>query len=255
VPDIQASGRGRGKVRLILLGGLAEDAGTREIAIEASSWREALVRAREELPVLRQVLDEKGNPKPGYLVFVDGVDYRLVNTKNAGEVVILPVNHGGAELLYVSWEEIEELSAKVARLVLKSGFNVDVIVGIMRGGIIPARIIADQLGVDRIEVLEVKLYRGVGVRGEKPYVIRPVVGELKGLNVLIVDDISDSGLTLESALNFVSLYAPRGIRTATLFIKPWTRLVPDYYAETTDKWVVFPWEKKETERELAQMGG
>lgn len=240
------------RIKVVLLGGIAEDAGTRELIVEGENWREALVKLRRSVKMLERVIDENGMPKPGYLVFVDGVDVRLLKGEHGGrEIVILPVNHGGIEMMHVSWDDVEKLSYKVADSVKDSGFEVDVIVGIMRGGVIPARIIADRLGVDRIEVVEIKLYTGIGTRGEKPFVTRPVIGELRGLNVLVVDDISDTGLTLESALNLVSLYAPATVRTATLYVKPWTRLVPDYYAEMTDKWVVFPWEKEETAREAS----
>jgi len=245
---------GASKIRVVLLGGLAEDIGVKTLEVEGSTWREALLKLRGMYGPLREVIDDDGSPKPGFLVFIDGVDSRIAGEKHAREVVILPVNHGGSsiEVEYVSWIDVEKLSYLVADAIAESGFHVDVIVGIMRGGIIPARIIADKLGVNRIETLEVKLYRKAGVREEKPYVVRPIIGELRGLNVLIVDDISDSGLTLESAVNLVSLYAPRAVRTATLYIKPWTRLVPDYYAATTRKWVVFPWEKFEIEREAKE---
>jgi hypothetical protein len=42
---------------------------------------------------------------------------------------------------------------------------------------------------------------------------------------------------------------PAEIKTATLYIKPWTKYVPDYYAEQVNEWVIFPWETEEFERE------
>jgi len=82
---------------------------------------------------------------------------------------------------------------------------------------------------------------------------QPVTLPIKDKKVLLVDDVSDSGLTLEFAIQAISLYMPMEIKTATLYMKPWTRLVPDFYAEEVDKWVVFPWEKKEFEKEYKSM--
>ncbi|MEB2836585.1 MAG: phosphoribosyltransferase family protein [Desulfurococcales archaeon] len=229
---------------------MARDVGVREVEVEAETWAEALRLLRAGYKVLADVIDEDGKPRPGYLVFVDGVDSRIAVPGRAREIVILPVNHGGLETLELSWSDVEELSYRVAEKIVRDGREVDVIVGVLRGGVIPARIIADVLGVPDLETVEVKLYERAGVRGKRPYIRRPLIGNINDKKVLVVDDISDSGLTLETVVNFLSLYGPRSLVTATLYIKPWTKFVPDYYAASTDKWVVFPWEKKEVEREL-----
>lgn len=253
----QAAGQKR-IVKVVLLAGLREEAGGRkEVEIEAEDWREALRKLREMFPGLRSVLNENGEPEAGYLVFVDGIDYRLKEPGPANKVVILPVNHGGGtseKFLYVTWEEIEEASSELAKKIIESGFKPDVIVGILRGGIIPARLLADELGVEEMGVMEVKLYKGVGIRRDKPYLKQPLIADVFGKNVLVVDDISDTGLTLQLALNAITLYGPKSVRSATLFIKPWTKLVPDYYSKTTDKWVVFPWEKREVKKEIEAQG-
>jgi len=72
---------------------------------------------------------------------------------------------------------------------------------------------------------------------------------IKDKRVLLVDDVSDSGLTLQFSVQTLSLYMPAEIKTATLYIKPWTKYVPDYYAEQVNEWVIFPWETEEFERE------
>ncbi|MEM1873253.1 MAG: MoaD/ThiS family protein [Acidilobaceae archaeon] len=79
-----------------LLGSLKEQAGFEKLEVEASSWREALLKAREFSKFLREVIDDSGEPAPGYIVFVDGVDYRLLKPDEpAREIVIIPVVHGG----------------------------------------------------------------------------------------------------------------------------------------------------------------
>lgn len=79
-----------------LLGSLKEYVGSDRIEVEASSWREALLKAREASRFLREVIDDSGEPAPGYIVFVDGVDYRLKDPREpASEIVIIPVVHGG----------------------------------------------------------------------------------------------------------------------------------------------------------------
>lgn len=241
------------KVRILLLASLYREAGGRKVVeVEASSWREALRKLRDEYPGLRSVVNESGEPEPGYIVFVDGVDYRLAGDRQAREIAILPVNHGGSrpELHFVGWEDIERAVDVISRRIERDAWKPNVIVGILRGGVVPARLLADRLGVEEIGVVEIKFYKGIGVTRDKPYIKHPLLSTVVNRDVLIVDDISDSGLTLQTAATHVSLYSPRSLRTAALYVKPWTKIVPDYYAFITDKWVVFPWEREETRREV-----
>jgi hypoxanthine phosphoribosyltransferase/molybdopterin converting factor small subunit len=242
------------RVRIRLLASLREAAGKDYIEVEAASWREALTKALKEEQALKQAVTEDGNPKPGYLVFVDGIDARLLEGREkASEIVVLPVNHGGSSesLFYVTWSDIEESVNDVASKVRSSGFEPDVVVGVLRGGVIPARLLADELGVDELGVIEIKLYTGIGSRKPRPYIRQPLILDVYNKNVLIVDDVSDTGLTLSMAVEAIRLYMPAKLKTATLYVKPWTRLFPDYYSKVVDKWIVFPWERREVERELA----
>lgn len=243
------------KVRILLLASLYQEAGGRKVVeVEAGSWREALVKLREMYPGLRRVINEKGEPEPGYIVFVDGIDYRLVNKSEAREVAILPVNHGGIkpDLYYIDWIDIENAINIIVSRIEEDRWRPSVIIGVLRGGVIPARLLADRLGIEEMAVIEIKLYKSIGIARDKPYIRHPLLLPVLDRDVLIVDDISDSGLTLQTAATHVSLYNPRSLRTATLFVKPWTKIVPDYYAFVTDKWVVFPWEKAEVKRELEE---
>ncbi len=243
------------QVRVRLLGALRERAeGRQELYVEAESWSEALKEVLRLYPQMSAAIDERGRPRPGFLVFVDGVDCRLLPDSLQAKVVdVLPVNHGGVEFELITWDRVEDAVRKIADSVRGSGFRPDVIVGVMRGGIIPGRLLADNLGVEDIGVIEVKLYISAGQRGERPYLRQPLTLSIKDKRVLLVDDVSDSGLTLQFSVQALSLYMPSEIRTATLYIKPWTKYIPDYYAEQVSKWVIFPWEISEFEREYNAM--
>ncbi len=162
----------------------------------------------------------------------------------------------GEQLRFLTptWSEIEELCMDIAEEIAGDGYEPDVVVGVLRGGVVPAKLVADYLGVERMAVMEVKFYAGIGVRREEPVVTQPLTERLAGLRVLIVDDVADTGKTLAHVVNYVSLYGPAEVRTATLYVKPWARVRPDYYGEETDAWIIFPWEKMETVRELVGRG-
>ncbi len=242
-------------MKIVLLGSLSELVGRRSIDVDTDDVCIAFKIIVDKYKKLNEIIDyEKCEVKPGYIAFVDGRDLRLLSEKKGREVAILAVNHGGSEeqlsVSVITWDKVQELAENVARSIIDSGWRPEVVVGVLRGGIVPARIIADVLGVNDIGVIEAKLYHAVGVKGERPYIRQPLILPVTSKRVLVVDDISDSGLTLQAVVGAIDLAMPSEVRTATLYIKPWTNLVPDYYGEITESWIVFPWERYEFQREV-----
>jgi hypoxanthine phosphoribosyltransferase len=152
--------------------------------------------------------------------------------------------------LILTWKKIHEASLKLASEIARERLEIDLIVGILRGGYIIARILGDMLGTENIGVVEVKFYKGIEERAERPIITQPLTADVKGKNVLVVDDVVDSGRTLEIVTEQVRLRGARSVRTAVLFYKPKSIIRPDFFAQETSEWVVFPWESCEFIREL-----
>ena len=153
--------------------------------------------------------------------------------------------------LHLSWDDVQGLTEKAASKISSSGFDPDIVVAVSRGGFDPARIICDQLGKRRLASIQVESYDGMN-RSREPVVVLPVNAEVKGLKVLVVDDVSDSGASLLKAKQHVTEKGASQVKVVTLHIKPWSKFIPDYYAESTDTWVVYPWELKESLLEVAK---
>jgi len=154
---------------------------------------------------------------------------------------------------YVDWETLHGLVARLA-LSISRNYLPQVLVGALRGGYVVARILSDFLGTDELAVIGVKFYKGVGERGEKPVITVPVVHDVKDKAVLVVDDVADTGRTLETAVADLRLRGARSVKTAVLFLKPRSIVIPDFYAEMTDAWVIFPWEVCDFLREMMRKG-
>ncbi len=138
----------------------------------------------------------------------------------------------------VSWDEFERMSKELAERVKG---KVDVVVGILRGGYFPAHMIAETLGLE-IYVIRYKSYVKTKKVG-KPILVLPLIGDVSGKRVLLVDDICDTGDTLKAAKELLKQYNPSDVKVATLFIKPSCEEVPEFWVEKSDEWVEFPWEK------------
>jgi len=150
------------------------------------------------------------------------------------------------EFRYIEWTDYGKLVAELIDRIRSRGQTFDLIIGIARGGIPVAMVIADQLEV-QIDFINVKSYTGEAAR-EKPRIISTLTEDVKGKRVLVVDDLIDEGDTMSTVLSYLKPKKPKSLSTAVLFKKPWSKHEPDYFLEVLDKWVVFPWEHAEVRR-------
>lgn len=155
------------------------------------------------------------------------------------------------KFLSLSWQEIHDFCFKLAQKIDDQNLSLDQIVAISRGGLIPARIFSDLLNL-KISNFTIEAYTGIG-KMRTPKVVEPLVGDIKGKIVLLVDEIVDSGATLKKAVDHLKEFAPKRIVSCVLVIKTWTKHLPDFWVLKTDKWLVFPYEVRETIEEVFKM--
>ncbi|MDD5340026.1 MAG: phosphoribosyltransferase [Candidatus ainarchaeum sp.] len=152
------------------------------------------------------------------------------------------------DLLRLNWDATiaycEELAAKAR------GYGPDFIVGISRGGLVPARVLSDLLGVNAMGILGISFYKAMGKPSDFPVISQDLTMDIKGKRVLIVDDIADTGRSLAVAKDYVLRKGAKEVKVATIHYKPDSIFKPDYFIGSTTAWVVYPWERNEVEREL-----
>jgi xanthine phosphoribosyltransferase len=144
----------------------------------------------------------------------------------------------------VSWDQFHRDARALAwRLAGASGASGKwkAIVCITRGGLVPAAIISRELGIRVIETVSVASYHDYTSQGELAVLkeITPTLLENDGENVLIVDDLTDTGKTAA----IVRAMMPRA-HFATVYAKPKGRpLVDTFVTEVSqDTWIYFPWD-------------
>ncbi|MGR9046594.1 MAG: phosphoribosyltransferase [Gammaproteobacteria bacterium] len=145
--------------------------------------------------------------------------------------------------LLITWEEVYSLCRRLVRQLLKAGFRIDVIVAIARGGYVPARILSDMLGIHDLTGFKIEHYQGTHEL-HKAFIKYPLNANINGRNVLLMDDICDSGDTL--AIGTAHIHdcgAVNELRTAALHFKTVSKLTPDFYAESISewRWYIYPW--------------
>ncbi len=151
-----------------------------------------------------------------------------------------------------TWDQIYEMLLRLAVKIRGSNFHPDLIVGIGRGGWLPARVMSDLLGNPRLSNMTVESYLGVGETRKETTITQSVSAPVKDLKLLILDDCADTGKSLKIAREHLSEKGPAALKIATIYCKPWSTVVPDYYEKETSCWIVFPWERWETVKNLVR---
>jgi len=156
------------------------------------------------------------------------------------------------EFEVISWEHFYQLTLELVEKVLKSGYMPEVIVGVSRGGLVPLRIFSDEFEETEIGVIRVAFYEDVKKTGREPRILQDVNVDVSDKRVLVVDDVADTGRSLEIVRRHIEDKGAREVRVATVYYKPWSTFKPDYYVKKTEKWIIFPHEIGETVRSLAK---
>lgn len=151
-----------------------------------------------------------------------------------------------------SWEQIYGMLLSLAEKIKVNGFKPDVIVGVCRGGWPPARVISDLLENAELANVKAEFYLGVGETKGEPVITQPVSTSVRGKNVLVVDEVADTGKSLRLVKEHLMERGASQVKIATIYYKPWSIIIPDYYEKETSLWIVFPWEIKETVRKLVE---
>lgn len=151
-----------------------------------------------------------------------------------------------------SWDQIYDFLLNIAKRIRRNGFKPDIILGVSRGGWPPARVMSDLLENPNVVNVAAEFYIGVAETRDKPVITQPVSVSVKDKKVLVVDDIADTGQSLKLVLSHLEEEGASEVKTTTIYYKPWSALIPDYYEKETTLWIIFPWERKETVKKIIE---
>ncbi|ADY00501.1 MAG: phosphoribosyltransferase [Vulcanisaeta sp.] len=145
----------------------------------------------------------------------------------------------------VSWDEIAEWARVLSMKIKDSGWLPDIVVAIARGGYAPARLICDYLGISDLISVQVVHWPSTAQAAEKAYIKYPLSVDLSGKKVLVIDDIVDTGDSIQLAKEHIERNSRNvDVRTAALqWISTVAKFKPDYWAIEVKDWVwfVYPW--------------
>lgn len=132
-----------------------------------------------------------------------------------------------------------ELSCKIKQLRPESC----TIISVARGGHALARLLSDFL---KLPIFSVSIQSYKDLKQHELQITQELNVYLRGKNILLVDEIIDSGRTLVRAVEYLESFETRSVTSVSLHVKPEALRMSDFYIEETTKWVVYPYEVRET---------
>jgi hypoxanthine phosphoribosyltransferase len=152
-------------------------------------------------------------------------------------------------IITISWDDIDNIIERMVDDITGSEVNIDCILGLSRGGLIPAVMLANKLNISKVYSYGLRSYDDNDAGDIKTYQYIGSDGMGIEKDVLIVDDISDRGATLGFVKSRICMdssrnYVHKNIHTCTLCIKKGTDFLPTWYDRSydNDDWIIFPWE-------------
>ncbi len=166
---------------------------------------------------------------------------------------------------YFSYAQIHRTVKALAKMVEQSGYSPDIMVAIGSGGYIPARILKTFLHKP-IFAVGISYYGTDNKPSITPQTIQwidEVEKKLSGKNVLLVDEVDDSRVTLEYCLRELLRHGPKEIAVAVLHnkIKEKRGRLPDeiknYFSGEVleDRWICYPWDADDIEAQERMASG
>lgn len=142
----------------------------------------------------------------------------------------------------LTWQGFGDAMREQAQTIVDSGWMPDIVIAIARGGMLPGGALTYMLGTKLTDAINVEFYTDVHETLPDPVLLAPMldVESIKGQKLLVVDDVVDSGRTLDLVVKLLEGFECE-VRSAVIYRKPTTVIEPTYSWAQTDKWIVFPW--------------
>lgn len=144
----------------------------------------------------------------------------------------------------LSWSGADKLARALAHKVIESGFEPDIILGIARGGLVPARMVCDLLLKNDLLSITTQHW-GIATNLGKARIrfSLPHEAVISGKRILVVDDVADTGDSISIIMDYLKEKNPFEVKTAVLHYKTCSTTMPDYYGEKLEEWnwIIYPW--------------
>ena len=152
-----------------------------------------------------------------------------------------PYAHRHMGIEEITWLRLGRLLTNAAKAIRKGEWAPELVVGIAKGGVIPAVFLSSAFQVDFFPIKLSSRHNEKTVHQQPVWYVYPT-DQVRDKSVLLVDDICVAGRTFEMAKEELQKHGPREIRTFAVAAHKGS-VQPDYVALVRDALVIWPWDK------------
>ena len=132
----------------------------------------------------------------------------------------------------MNWNEFDQEIRGLGKII---DYIPDVVIGIARGGVVPAVLLSKYLKVKDMYVLKVRR------EGNNRRIMAETVPDVSHLKILLVEDMIETGKSLIIAKEYLESKGAK-VKTACLYTMPMSEIIPDYFLKEVPTPLPFPWE-------------
>jgi len=132
----------------------------------------------------------------------------------------------------MNWNEFDQEIRGLGKII---DYIPDVVIGIARGGVVPAVLLSKYLKVKDMYVLKVRR------EGNDRRIMAETVPDVSHLKILLVEDMIETGKSLIIAKEYLESKGAK-VKTACLYTMPMSEIIPDYFLKEVPTPLPFPWE-------------
>ena len=150
---------------------------------------------------------------------------------------------------FLSWRAVERLTIQLARLIKRRRAKYDVYIGIARGGMFPALLLAQVFDQGVTLTTHLRRYKkGKTSSHAAPIILSfPRRKDIVGRRILVIDEVWDHGDSIVTTVAELYRLGAKQVDVAVLHFKPGNNLhpgrKPTYFVTKTKEWIVYPWEQ------------
>lgn len=151
----------------------------------------------------------------------------------------------------LSYEEIKESCKRIAQKIKERNLKIDVVLPLLKGGMNIGALIANELDIENFAFIQTKSAESSAVNAKlnEPVIVGSInLESIKDKNVLICDDIFDTGRSMELVEKEIKKYSPKNIYSAvSIIVNPKAKEKENFIYDLDfceeKYWIIFPWEK------------
>lgn len=198
----------------------------REVCVVGDNWDTDLKEAKEE--GFKTILVGERDEYPF-----------LIKSINRLSSAINQINY--PKITFIDWKEVDKTISKLEEEIRRFNYHPDLIVGIARDGIIPAKLLNDRFSKIDLRILSCRRYYS-GFSNDVPNIQIDHFGDIHNKKILLVDDAEDNGITLRSVKEKLTSLGAAEIKSAVLYSKARVSNA-EFIGIKGKNFVIFPWNK------------